>query len=128
MELGNDPFARKLALTQAAYFGVTGLWPLFHMRSFEKVTGKKPEPWLVKTVGLLVTAVGGAFAWAARSRRLTPELVGVGVGSAAALAAIDVFYAGKRRISPVYFGDAAAELALIGAWTFAVCANRKRAE
>jgi hypothetical protein len=47
------------ATTQAAYYLMTGLWPLFHRRSFEAVTGPKTDYWLVRTVGVLVAAIGG---------------------------------------------------------------------
>jgi hypothetical protein len=40
----------------------------------------------------------------------------LGAASAAALAASDVIYAGKGRISPIYLVDAVAELALATAW------------
>jgi hypothetical protein len=50
--------ARRLATIQGAYYLLTGLWPLAHLRSFQAVTGPKLEPWLVKTVGVLAAAIG----------------------------------------------------------------------
>ncbi len=86
------------------------------LRSFEAVTGPKVDLWLVKTVGVLVAVIGSALALASRRRRLAPEIVLVAAGSAAALAAIDTVYVAKRRISPVYLLDAAAEIALVAGW------------
>lgn len=106
----------RLARAQGAYYVVTGVWPLLHMRSFERVTGPKPERWLVKIVGALAACIGGAMLSAANHRRVTPELRVLGIASAASFAAVDVWYAGTGRIPPVYLGDAAVQLGLIAAW------------
>ncbi len=107
---------RRLAGVQALFYLVTGVWPLLHMRSFEAITGPKMDRWLVKTVGVLVIAIGGSLGLAARAERTTPEIALLGAGSAGGLAAIDIVYVAKRRISPVYLLDAAAELVLVAAW------------
>ena len=100
---------------QGTYFGATGIWPILHMRSFEAVTGPKADRWLVKTVGLCVLCIGGALLSAASRDRVTPEIRGLAVASAAALGAIDVYYSARRRISPIYLVDAVAEAVLIAA-------------
>jgi len=109
----------RLALLQGSFDVVTGLWPIVHLRSFEAVTGPKLEGWLVKTVGALITVIGGTLLMAGARRRVTPELRMLGAGSAAAFTAVDVLYTAKRRISPVYLLDAAVELALIAGWAVA---------
>jgi hypothetical protein len=48
----------------------------------------------------------------------------LGVGTAAALLAIDLTYVAKRRISKVYLLDAAAQVALISGWLAASMARR----
>jgi hypothetical protein len=110
---------RGLALAQGAYFGVTGVWPLVHEASFEAVTGPKLERWLVKTVGVLIAAIGATLALAGGRGRVTPEVRLLAAGSAAGLGAIDAIYAGRGRIAPVYLGDAAIEAALVAAWAVA---------
>lgn len=107
---------RWLALGQGVYFITTGVWPLLHIESFERVTGPKVDRWLVKTVGVLVTVIGGVLLLALRRREVTPEVVTLAAGSAGALAAIDVVYVARERIRPIYLADAAAELALVSAW------------
>jgi hypothetical protein len=102
-----------LALGQGAFYVVTGLWPLFHLESFEAVSGRKKEKWLVKTMGVFIAAVGGALILGAKSRRPTVPL---GVLSAAALAACDVVYAGKGQIAKTYLLDAAVESAIVLGW------------
>jgi len=101
---------------QALYFLVTGLWPCLEIRSFQKVSGPKTDIWLVKTVGVLVSVIGGVIAAAGMRRRITPEIAGLAVGSSAGLAAIDIYYSSRGRISRVYLLDALAEAAFIGAW------------
>jgi hypothetical protein len=108
--------ARGLAVTQAVYYASTGIWPLFDIESFERVTGPKADRWLVRTVGALVTAIGASLALAARDDPERPETVALAAGSAVALGTIDVVYVAKRRISPVYLIDALAQAALLVAW------------
>jgi hypothetical protein len=105
-----------LAVGQGVYYAVTGAWPLVSMGSFERVTGAKREHWLVKTVGLLLVAVGGSLALAGARRRVTPETALLAAGCATALGAVDTVYAARRRISPVYLLDAVGEAALTAAW------------
>jgi hypothetical protein len=107
---------RTLALVQGVYFAASGVWPLVHMRSFERVTGPKVDKWLVRTVGVLVVVIGGVLSASAIRRRLPGETVALAAGTAAGLAAIDTIYAGKGRISRVYLADAVVEAALVGLW------------
>ena len=108
-----DALLRTAVLTQGVYYVTTGMWPLVNMRSFERVTGPKIDKWLVKTVGVLVTTIGGALLVAASRRRISPEARVLAAGSAMGLAAIDVYYVAKRRIAPIYLLDAVTELALL---------------
>jgi hypothetical protein len=72
----------------------------------------------------VITAIAAALGLGALKRRVTPELKLLAVGSAAGLTAIDVYYVAQKRISPVYLLDAAAEVALIAAWTAVQPAER----
>ena len=115
------------ATAQGGYFVATGLWPLVHMPSFELVTGRKREDWLVKTVGGVVAVIGGVLLDAARKRRVGRTAATLAIGSAAVLAGVDVVYVAQRRISPVYLLDAAVELGLVGLWAAGLGAQRRRA-
>lgn len=106
----------RLARAQGAFFVVTGLWPILHMRSFEAMTGPKLERWLVKTMGGLIAVIGGVLIAQSGERSNSRAISLLGVGSAATLAASDFIYAGKRRISPVYLLDGAVEATLVCAW------------
>jgi hypothetical protein len=103
---------------QASLYLATGIWPLLSPRSFQAVTGRKHDFWLAQTVGALVGVVGATLAIASveeRSLRSAPIRT-LAAGSALSLAAVDIVFVTRRRISPVYLADAAAELALAGLW------------
>lgn len=117
---------RRLALVQGAYFLGTGLWPILHLRSFEAITGPKPEGWLVKALGAVIAVTGATLIAAGARDRVTAEIAGLAMGSAAALGAVDAVYGLRRRISPVYLGDAVVEAAIVSAWMVAA-ARRRRA-
>jgi hypothetical protein len=101
-----------VAYVQAIYYVPSGIWPLVHMRSFEWVTGPKVDRWLVKTVGGLITVVGAVLGLGASSRRVTPEVRVLAVGSAVSLAMIDLVYVRRGRIRRIYALDAIANLGL----------------
>ena len=101
---------------QAVVNVVTGLWPIVHLRSFEAVTGPKTDGWLVKTVGALVAVNGLVMASAGANKRITPDVVGLAVGQSVSLAAADVVYVSRGRISRVYLLDAVLEVLLVVAW------------
>jgi hypothetical protein len=103
-----------LAVVQGTYFLVTGLWPLLSLRTFEAVTGPKADGWLVKTVGVLVAVIGAALL--ADARHPSRGTIVAGLGSAAALGAVDTIYAARGRIARIYLLDAVAEAALVATW------------
>ena len=106
--VGGEP--DRLLLAQAAYFVATGVWPLISPRSFQAVTGPKEEMWLVKTFGLLVTAVGVGIGSAARTGRVPSSMRLTAAGSAGALAAADCWYVARGRIPRTYLVDGVAEV------------------
>jgi hypothetical protein len=103
-----DRDMRRAPLVQGLFYVATGLWPILHYRSFERVTGAKRDDWLVKTTGALIAVVGIALV-AERSRLL-------GIGSAVALGLADVVYAANGRISRIYLADAAVEAGVVASW------------
>jgi len=111
-----DPTVRPLTIAQGAYFAATGVWPLVHVRSFEAVTGPKADKWLVRTVGVLVTVIGGVLVAAGARGKITGEVAGSAVG----LGLIDTVYATRGRISRIYLADAALEAAIAAGWAAAL--------
>ena len=114
----------RVVLAQGAYFVATGLAPFASRRLFEAVTGPKREWWLVQTVGATVTAVGAGLIMAAVRGDPPLEVLVIGAGTSAGLAAIDVVYVVKRRIAPTYLVDAGIEVGLLAALMGASSARR----
>jgi hypothetical protein len=113
---GRSHLIVMVARIQGAYFLLTGVWPLLHIRSFEAVTGPKRDRWLVKMVGLLAASIGVTLLAGSRRRVTSRETRVLAITSAVSFAAIDVWYAARGRIAPIYLADAVVELGLLGAW------------
>jgi hypothetical protein len=92
------------------YYMVTGIWPLIHLRSFMAITGPKQDTWLVQTFGLLIAAIGGTLLIPRRPEERA-ALNRVAIATGVSLAASEVAFVVRRRISPVYLLDAVVELA-----------------
>jgi hypothetical protein len=97
-------------LAQAAYYVATGMWPLVHLRSFEALTGPKPDRFVAESTGLLFVASGVALATAARRRHpgLAAQVLAVAVPAASTIATLRH----RPRLRPVYLLDAAIQSAL----------------
>src|SRR5918911_370036 len=100
---------RLLVLLQGLYFFVTGVWPLLSIETFQLVTGRKTDLWLVKTVGAFIVVIRLILLSAFVRNQVSFEVILVAVGSAIALAGIDVVYVARRIISPIYLLDAVLE-------------------
>lgn len=105
-----------LTLTQGAYFTITGLWPLFSIRTFQLVTGPKTDKWLVQMVGLLAASIGIPLLYFAIMGGVHPHLAWVAVLSAISFLAIDVFYFKRGVIGKIYLLDAVIEALFLIAW------------
>jgi hypothetical protein len=116
----NEKLATIVAFVQGAYFLLTGVWPIVSIETFQMVTGRKTDLWLVKTVGLLVGVIGAVLLWAGWSGEIMAQTVAIAIGSALALTAIDVYYVARRVIAPIYLADALAELVLVAIWIAAL--------
>jgi hypothetical protein len=119
MIAGTD-LLRRTATLQAAYFLVSGLWPIVSRPTFEAATGPKTDYWLVRTVGGLASVIGTTLGVASYRNRVSSELAIVGIGSALAFGVVDVFYATTGRISRLYLIDAALECLIARGWASAL--------
>lgn len=109
-----------VAMVQGIYFFVTGIWPLLSMKTFLKVTGPKTELWLVKTVGMILAVIGAVLVLAQINAEVNTSIIVLAIGSAISLAIVEFIYVAKRVISPIYLGDAVAELILIAWWVLSI--------
>jgi hypothetical protein len=116
-----------IAKLQGAYWALTGIWPLLHMPSFLLVTGPKTDLWLVRTVAVLITMIGLTLIRAGLGKRVTSDIVFLGIASALGLAAVDLYFALNNVISDIYLYDAAGEAVIIGLWIWASATQPKEA-
>lgn len=89
------------------------------------VTGRDSDHWLVKTVGVLITAIALALLTAAWRKTQPLEIGLLCVFVPLGLTAIDILYVIRGVIKPNYLVDAAAEGILIIGW-LALCWKRHR--
>jgi hypothetical protein len=109
---------RVLLWVQGVYTLLTALWGLIDIDSFMAVTGPKTDIWLVKTVSVILVAIGVAllsFLWV-QSEPLPVILLGL--LTSAGLAAIDFYYSGREVISWVYALDGIAEALFTLVWLY----------
>lgn len=104
---------RRILRAQAAYYLVSGLWPVAHRRSFEAVTGSKTDYWLVRLVGGLAASIGCSLFIGARGEESRAEITALAGGSAIAFGVTDAVYVAKGRIRDVYLADLAIEVAFL---------------
>ena len=107
---------QSVAVVQAIFYVLAGVWPMVNMETFLAVTGPKTDLWQVRTVGLLVTVIGVTLFAAVWRDRITPEITLLAVGAALCLAGIDLTHVSLGAISPIYLADAAVELLLVAGW------------
>lgn len=117
---------RLLAAGHGLYYLTTGIWPVLSIETFQLVTGRKRDLWLVQTAGLLIASIGSALLLAGYRGEVSPEVRLLAVTSALSLAGIDVVYVSRRQIGPVYLADAIGELALVTVWLFTTRRGRAR--
>ncbi|KAA2239343.1 hypothetical protein F0L74_24370 [Chitinophaga agrisoli] len=106
-----------LLWAQGAYFAISGIWPVLHYASFEKVTGPKTDVWLVKTVGALLWLIGMLLIVAAIRGETGSSTIIAAMGSAVILLLVDVIYVVRQVIRPIYLADGVAEFTLLALWS-----------
>ncbi|HYC39238.1 MAG TPA: hypothetical protein VEB63_02025 [Chitinophagaceae bacterium] len=113
---------RIILWVQAVYFLLTAVWGLVHIESFVRVTGYKTDIWLVKTVSVLILAVGISLLCSLVTGQFGIPVIALALFSALGLAVIDFYYSGKEVIRWVYAVDGILETGF--ALTWIVCLIR----
>jgi hypothetical protein len=70
----------------------------------------------VKTVAVLIAAIGSVLTLAARRDKTTREISALGLMSAAGIASIDLVYYFKGVLRWVYLAESVLEIGFVGAW------------
>jgi hypothetical protein len=108
---GITPRVSKATRLQGAYYLLGGLWPLMHYRSFEDVTGPKPDRFVTEVASALYVAIGTSLL--AAGQRPAKEVRLLAVLTAVASAGFDVRH--RPAVRPVYVAEAALEGLLLAA-------------
>lgn len=106
--------ARIAILAQAAYYALTGLWPIVSIDTFQWATGPKLENWLVQTVAALTLAIAAGLAAGILRPAPSTETLTLSLASAGAFAAVDVVFVAQGRIGPIYLADSAVQVVVLG--------------
>jgi hypothetical protein len=114
-----------VALAQGGYLALMGAWPLLHLRSFEKMTGRKRDGRLTQVVGACWLNVGiHLIRTAVRGGRPRRDERGLALRMAATFAACDFHYASRgRRIS--HLVDGFVQLGFLALWGVTSIAERR---
>lgn len=116
-KINRAPQVLKLAFLHGLYFFITGIWPILHMPSFIAITGPKTDLWLVRTVGMLVLAIGIGLMMSALRKFITLPVIVIGTGAAFGFTLIDIIYVVQNVISPIYLLDACIEIIFLVLWS-----------
>jgi hypothetical protein len=93
------------------YYALTAIWPLIDMNSFELITGKKTDHWLVKTVSIMILGSAIVFLISGWQNEGSTEVIKLlATMNTVGLFLIDIIYVTKKRIRRVYLVDAVIEL------------------
>ena len=109
---------RFLLWFQGIYTLLTALWPLIDIQSFMWATGPKTDIWLVKTVGVCLTAIALSLLSSlfVPSHPL-PSIV-LGGCTAVGMACIDFYYTFTDTISAIYLWDGLLEIVFAITWIY----------
>jgi hypothetical protein len=119
--LASTPTSMKknILLLQTVYYLLTAIWALVDIHSFMKVTGPKTDIWLVKTVAVLLLAIGFSYLAALIQENISAPVLVLAIATPVMLIGIDVYYSLNGTISKIYLADAVAELLLVIIWVIA---------
>lgn len=105
-----------LLRVEGIFYLLTGLWPLLHLGSYQRVTGFKTDLWMVVTVGALLALYGLSFLMESRNLIISKAIMALGIAAPLILLWIDVYYVYSGVISPIYIVDALIENLLVLSW------------
>ena len=120
---------RLLLIVQGFYTFITALWALVDIDSFMQVTGPKNDIWLVKTLSLVLVAVGlSLLTHLKHSAHPVLPAIALGAITSIGLAAADFYYSSRNVIPMIYATDGIIELAFFAGWMIVLYKERKNYE
>jgi hypothetical protein len=110
---------------QGVYTLLTAFWAIIDIDSFMAITGPKTDIWLVKTVSVILLAIGAGFIVQALVPSTPLPILIVALSSSTGLCFVDIYYTTNDVISAIYLGDAVLQVLFIAIWIY-VLFNLKR--
>ena len=110
---------------QGSYTLLTALWGIIDIDSFMVVTGPKNDIWLVKTVSVVLVAIGLCLLIQGLSGVKSIAVMVLAFFSSLGLAFVDIYYATRDVISNVYLADAFIQILLLFTWAFLLYNHNK---
>jgi hypothetical protein len=101
---------------QGFYYVLIGLTPVLAGGGFRAVRGPDADPWVLRSYGLIVAAVGAALLIESRRRNAVAGTGRPAIAVAVVLAAADVVFVATRTAPSVYLIDAAVQAAFVFWW------------
>jgi energy-converting hydrogenase Eha subunit E len=116
---------KVLLWVQGSYTLLTALWGLIDIDSFMAVSGPKTDIWLVKTVSVVLAAIGLSLIVQALSNSLSLPILILALCNSIGLSFIDFYYSLRNVISKVYLADAFLEIVFFFIWIYILYRNKK---
>jgi hypothetical protein len=109
---------KTILIVQGVYTLLTALWAIVDIDSFMKVTGPKNDIWLVKTVAVVLLAVGLTFLAFTFQPKINLAAIVLALSSSLGLAIIDFYYVSEGIISRIYGVDGIIQIAFFIIWIY----------
>jgi hypothetical protein len=109
---------KTILIIQGIYTTITALLAIVDIDSFMKVTGPKNDIWLVKTVSVILLAVGLTFLVHAFQQKISLAAITLALSTSLGLAIIDFHYVSEGVISRVYAADGIIQIIFFIIWIY----------
>lgn len=115
-----------LLWTQGLYTLLTAAWAIIDIDSFMQLTGPKTDIWLVKTVAVVLVAIGLFFLTCIFVPSPVVPMAVLAIASSLGLIFIDFYYSSKEIISFIYQADGILQIIFVICWIVVLGRSRHR--
>jgi energy-converting hydrogenase Eha subunit E len=116
---------KTILIIQGIYTSITALWAIVDIGSFMKVTGPKNDIWLVKTLSVILLAIGLTFISHSFQHKISLPAITLALSTSLSLAIIDFHYVSEGVISRVYSADGIIQVIFFVFWIYIAAARKQ---
>jgi energy-converting hydrogenase Eha subunit E len=116
---------KTILIIQGIYTTITALWAIVDIGSFMKVTGPKNDIWLVKTLSVILLAIGLTFISHSFQHKISLPAITLALSTSLSLAIIDFHYVSEGVISRVYAADGIIQVIFFVFWIYIAAARKQ---